>query len=95
MVKANENQLKYWGEKVANASSYLKGDALHWFEPFVRDYSTHTKKEDMKKATQDVYAGMNAFEEAIKGAFGDIDEERQNERKILQLKQTGPATKLD
>ncbi|PNH26282.1 hypothetical protein BJF96_g10405 [Verticillium dahliae] len=91
--KANEGQLKYWGEKVANASSYLKGDALHWFEPFIRDYSTHTKKEDMKQATQDIYAGMNAFEEAIKGAFGDVDEERQNERKILQLKQTGPATK--
>ncbi|PNH27873.1 hypothetical protein BJF96_g8872 [Verticillium dahliae] len=87
--KANEGQLKYWGEKVANASSYLKGDALHWFEPFIRDYSTHTKKEDMKQATQDIYAGMNAFEEAIKGAFGDVDEERQNERKILQLKQTG------
>ncbi|PNH26205.1 hypothetical protein BJF96_g10479 [Verticillium dahliae] len=47
----------------------------------------------MKQATQDIYAGMNAFEEAIKGAFGDVDEERQNERKILQLKQTGPATK--
>jgi len=90
--KAHNNQFKYWGERVVNAGSYLKDDALTWFEPYLREYATKDK-DDIKDEVQTVLGSINEFEKALRAAFGDVDEQRSTERKILHLKQTGSASK--
>jgi hypothetical protein len=90
--KANNSQFKYWGERVANAASYLRGDALIWFEPYMREYASKDK-DDISDEVQTVLGSINEFEKALRAAFGDVDEQRSTERKILHLKQTGSASK--
>ena len=81
-------------EKVLFAASRLEKDALAWFEPTMRDYlDNRNNPSAQKKDTQEIFAKYRKFEEALKGTFGDPDEERTAERKLMQLKQRGSASK--
>ena len=72
-------------------ASFLKEDALTWFEPIMRDFIENDKEdwdEDIKKFCED----YNEFEQALKEAFGNPDEEREAERRLQNLRQTKAAS---
>lgn len=85
------NELPNESDKVLCAASLLSGQALAWFEPMMRDFLTYTggKQED---ETKRLFGDYEEFEEALKGAFGDPNEERANERRLENLRQKGAAS---
>jgi hypothetical protein len=90
--KANHKMFQFRGERVAHAASYLRGDAMIWFEPYLRDYAS-LDWDKIPEEKREVLGDLNGFERALRSAFGDVDEQRANERKILRLRQIGSASK--
>src|SRR5271157_2275382 len=79
------DQLPLDSDKVILIASFLKEDALTWFEPIIRDFIENDKddwNEDIKK----LYEDYNEFEQALKEAFGNPDEEREAERRLQNLR---------
>ena len=60
---------------------FLKKDVFTWFKPIIRDYIKN-KESDQEEETQKLYNSYTEFEKAIKEAFGNLDEEREAERKL-------------
>lgn len=77
-------------DQVLLAGAYLRGDALSWFEPYQRAYH-ETNSSEWSGDVARMFKHYANFEEAIKGAFGDPDEEREAERRLLTLGQRGSA----
>ena len=77
--------------KVTWASTYLRGPAFDWFEPFLRDYINNVEAE-REAETKDMFSSFSKFKLRITRIFGDIDEERTSERHIRALNQKGPAS---
>jgi hypothetical protein len=74
------------------ATSYLRGEALVWIQPFLRDYFNHKDNLDQAmKTTQTIFAGFGGFKREIRRMYGDIDATQTAIRKLLNLKQTGSA----
>lgn len=78
-------------DRVLSAGTLLKGDALIWFEPYMRDYLENGKS--CKEETKVIFSDINEFEKALRAAFGDLDEKRANEKKLLRLTQRTSAAK--
>lgn len=78
-------------EKVLFAANRLEGNALAWFEPTLRDYLENPVAEQ-DTTTEDIFASYATFEESLKGAFGDPDEERIAERQLGSLRQKGSVS---
>jgi Retrotransposon gag protein/Zinc knuckle len=89
--KFRSNDFSYTGERVANAASYLRGNPAAWFEPYLREYATKPWK-DLAPSVHAIFENLDGFETALRGAFGDTNETRANEKKILRLKQKGAAS---
>lgn len=87
-----DGSFPYLGDRVLNAGSFLKGDALVWFEPYLRDFVNNTSTT-RKDETNTMFKTLDNFEKAIKAAFGDLDEQRANEKRLLRLTQKGSAAK--
>ena len=79
-------------QEVEFAGTLLKGDALSWFEPYLRDYLENTP-EDRTADTDKFFENFDNFASAIKNTFGDVDETRTAERQLLNIRQTGSASK--
>ncbi|RYP29015.1 hypothetical protein DL767_006941 [Monosporascus sp. MG133] len=79
-------------DKILTVAAFLKGDALNWFKPTLRDY-LENGKSDQQQATRILFQYYINFEEKLKANFGNPDEERTAAQKILDLKQKGPASK--
>ena len=71
-------------------AGFLKGAALTWFEPILRNYIDN-KKNDRNDSTNKIFKKFANFEEAIKGAFGEPNEKLSNEQRIVNLKQIRSA----
>lgn len=78
-------------DKVAFAGHRLEGDALAWYEPILRDLLDNSAAIQDKR-TKEVFSSFMRFEEALKDAFGDPDEDRTSERQLMQLRQTRSAS---
>lgn len=74
-------------DKVVFAGHRLEGDALAWYEPMLRDLLGN-KEGDQDDNTKKLFKKFINFEEAIKDAFGDPDEERTAERQLALHRQT-------
>ncbi|KAF2838973.1 hypothetical protein M501DRAFT_1003499 [Patellaria atrata CBS 101060] len=61
-------------ERVLDASAYLKGDALEWFEPIARDYLENSE-EHQEDETVEIFKSFPKFEETLKNVFGEVDEQ--------------------
>lgn len=87
-IQMNREKLANEADKVLFATTYLTGPAFDWFEPFVRDYQEHTEKlrDDETKA---IFASYAEFKKRLERTFGDIDKERNAERQLWRLRQTG------
>ena len=66
-------------DKVMCIAGYLKGDALSWFEPTMRDYLTK-EEEAQEDNTREIFQSYETFEAKLKGTFGSPDEVRTAER---------------
>lgn len=77
--------------KVLHAAHLLKGSALDWFEPTLRDYSDNTY-DDRDDATNRIFNSFTVFADDLKKTFGNPDEKRSAERKLETLKQKGSAS---
>ncbi|TID04827.1 Retrotransposon-like protein 1 [Colletotrichum higginsianum] len=79
-------------ERIIHASTFLRGRALSWFEPYMEDLLDNTTLEHCKNETQDIFGSFQGFEHALKSLFQDPDEKRQAERDLSNLRQTKSAT---
>ncbi|KEY73641.1 hypothetical protein S7711_09999 [Stachybotrys chartarum IBT 7711] len=76
---------------VTYATGRMKGAALQWMEPYLREYNQ--RRDDSSAATIRLFHHYAAFETTLKETFGRIDEEREIEMKLRSLKQIGSASK--
>lgn len=72
-------------------TSYLRGEALRWVEPFLKDYFLHENTCGSMVTTQSMFGNWKGFRREIRRMFGDIDEVKTAEDHLLRLKQTGSA----
>ncbi|OBT91356.1 hypothetical protein VE01_10685 [Pseudogymnoascus verrucosus] len=70
-------------------SSYLRGEALRWIEPFLKDYFRHESTNGSMAATQTMFGSWKGFCKEIRRMFGDIDEIKTAVDHLFALKQTG------
>ena len=78
-------------DKVIYASTYLRGQAFVWFEPYIREFNEKPIK-DWGDTTRDIFASYTIFKKKLEATFGDIDATRTAERRLRRLKQTGSAS---
>jgi hypothetical protein len=71
---------------------FLKGKALEWWEPTLREYLT-VHASEQGQTTQNVFSDYRNFEQHLRSAFGDPDTVTTAVRKLQNLKQTSSATR--
>ena len=77
-------------DKVLYISSYLRSDALNWFELTLQDYMKNEKKDRDDKMNE-IFASLEEFKKQIRIVFETIDQERTAEREICNIVQKGAA----
>lgn len=87
------NQFRNDAAKVMYMAGRLTKTAAQWFQPIMNDYMTNPPYS-LQPRTALLFGenGRHEMEEALKMAFGTIDEKGQAERKIKTLKQTSSAS---
>ncbi|KAJ5919015.1 Retrotransposon polyprotein [Penicillium verhagenii] len=78
-------------DKVIYASTYLRGQAFNWFEPYIREFNEKPMKK-WSDTTKDIFGSYDKFKQKLEQTFGDIDAVRTVERKLDRLRQTGSAS---
>lgn len=78
-------------DKILFMAGRLEGNALTWFEPTMRDYLEHDEPERDTR-TDKIFEKYFNFEDELKGAFGEPEEERQAERDLARCRQTTSAS---
>jgi len=73
-------------QKTVYASTYLRGDAADWFEPYLRDFM-NPGPQGMKGETTQIFSLYSNFKVIIGKIYGDIDEKREAKLKIRALRQ--------
>ena len=86
----NYTMFRKEADKVLNASSYLRSDALNWFKPTLQDYMENEKK-DCDDKTNEIFTSLEEFKKQIRIVFGTINQKRTAERKICNIVQKGAA----
>lgn len=84
-------ELAYEYDKVLHAGTLLKGDAIAWFEPIMRNYVENDDPTERTEETQRIFGDFEEFEKALRNAFGRPDEQRIAEQQLKALRQTGSA----
>jgi len=90
-LRFQSSAITYTSDKVLTIAGYLRGDAAAWFEPTLREYLEKGTANKCGEKTKEVFSDYNRFEEFIKEAFGNPDEDRDYERQLLQLRQSTSA----
>ncbi|RYP18275.1 hypothetical protein DL767_009863 [Monosporascus sp. MG133] len=62
-------------DKILAVAAFLKGNALDWFEPTLRDY-LENGESDQQQATKTLFQYYINFEEKLRANFGNPDKER-------------------
>lgn len=79
--------------KVRHAAGLLTGKALKWFEPYMDEFLRKGPHERGSE-TNIIFSNYEAFEQALENQFGIVNEKRNAEKKLLQLRQTRSASEL-
>ena len=87
-IHLNHIMFRKEADKVLYASSYLRSDALNWFEPTLWDYMENEKKDHDDK-TNKIFISLEKFKKQIRIMFGTINQERTAEHKICNIVQKG------
>jgi hypothetical protein len=70
----------------------LKGSALDWFEPTLRNYSDKAE-DDREDATNRIFSSFSEFADDLKKTFGDPDVIKAAQRNLQRLTQKTSASK--
>ena len=89
-IRLNHTMFRKEADKVLYASSYLRSDALNWFEPTLQDYMKNEKK-DRDDETNKIFISLEKFKKQIRIVFGTVDQKRTAEREICNIVQKGAA----
>ena len=89
-IHLNHTMFRKKADKVLYASSYLRSDALNWFEPTLWD-SMKNEKKDRDDKTNKIFASLEEFKKQIRIVFGTINQERTAECEICNIVQKGAA----
>ena len=89
-LRAYTGSFHYESDQVMCVGALLTGKASEWWEPTLRDYLTKTS-ETRKLETTTLFNSYDKFETKLRETFGNPDEVRAAERRILNLKQIGSA----
>ena len=82
-------------EKVLFAASYLEGPAFAWFNIYLRDYlDNQADPKEQEDNTRRVMGSLKTFKTAMRKMFGILDKEKDAERKLQALQQTGSASEF-
>ena len=82
-MRFNQTTLRNDADRILFASTYLRGGAFEWLEPFLTDYVENPEDEREADAIA-IFNSWEAFKERIKMVYGDVDETRTTERQILK-----------
>ena len=89
-IRLNYIMFRKKADKVLYASSYLRSDALNWFEPTLWDYMENEKK-DRDNETNEIFASLEEFKKQIRIVFEIINQKRTAECEICNIVQKGAA----
>ncbi|OBT81091.1 hypothetical protein VE02_10363, partial [Pseudogymnoascus sp. 03VT05] len=64
-------------------TSYLRGEALRWVEPLLKDYFLHENTCGSMATTQSMFRDWKGFRKEIRRMFGDIDKVKTAEDHLL------------
>jgi len=78
-------------QKTVYASTYLRGDAADWFEPYLRDFMS-PGTNGWKAETTQIFTLYSNFKVIIGKIYGDVDEKREAELKIRALRQNSSVS---
>lgn len=79
-------------DKVIYVSTYLRGHAFDWFEPFIREFQEQPDRDEWSDTTTEVFSSFANFKKRLELTFGDIDATRTAERRLKKLRQTTSAS---
>ena len=82
------NEVPMDQDKILMASTYMKGRAAKWMQPYVKDYMKDQANRGTKNETQELFKSWDEFKKEMGRIFGEIDEKDQAEKAITRLKQT-------
>ncbi|KAJ6142772.1 Retrotransposon polyprotein [Penicillium samsonianum] len=71
-LDVNSTKIPNEAGKVIFISTYLRGQAWDWFEPYIRDYYGKDPKE-WSATTINIFSAYRHFREYLENTFGDID----------------------
>ena len=91
-VRYNHELLANECDKVMLIGGRLIGSAFDWYEAALNDYNSYPAA-DQEDETRKIFGSLNYFLSRLNMVFGNIDEEREAERRINELKQKGSASK--
>ena len=78
-------------DKVGFIASRLEGTALRWFQPTMDDLLNNPDEDDREDFTNEVFGSYARFESELRKVFGDLDEKRHAQDRLMQLRQTKSA----
>jgi len=85
-IRIYDDQFEDEEDKVLFASTYLRGTAERWFEPYLNEH-LHKEEEERSQTTRDMFDDYDEFVKHLKRAFNDVDEVRQATQKIMSIQQ--------
>jgi hypothetical protein len=87
-LKYNGHLLPTDSDKVTLIGSRLTGPAFNFYQPYYQDFMKYDS-EQQEDSTKDIFNSYDFFKKRLSQQFGNIDEKREAERKIVNLRQTG------
>lgn len=88
---ANSSNIAVEADKVLAAATFLEGEALAWFEPYLRAWFEETEDERDDEITETFQAYSN-FTDKLKSTFGEVDEKNHAMMQLTRLRQTTSAS---
>jgi hypothetical protein len=82
------NEVPTEQDKILMASTYMKGKASNWMQPYVDDYLLDVKQNGTKDETRAIFASWTEFKQEMGRIFGEVDAKNQAEKRITHLRQT-------
>lgn len=88
---ANSSSIAVEADKVLAAATFLEGEALAWFEPYLQAWFEETEDERDDKITE-TFTVYSNFTDKLKSTFGEIDEKNHAVLQLSRLRQTTSAS---
>ena len=89
-ANSQSNRIADDKDKVLLASSFLKGTAANWFEPYLRQHF-EKENEDQDDEVKAAFRNYEEFVRQLSAMFGAVDEALEAEQRLQRLRQTKSA----